>query len=192
MRPGTLRCLPNQLIRRFIRCSDPIIFISLIPVHPGVPTITPRCLSPRPPGCYAGSSLILLNMSSGLVVVQKISVYSAISVWDAVLHLLNLVLFKRPVKKVTPEGCPGYGGYWPEYRSPKEGDSRGPCPGLNAMANHGMWDLWHEDRLLILYQVSSLETAGISSSLRLTEKFVKPTIFRPPFVLWYSTMPPSC
>jgi len=48
------------------------------------------------------------------------------------------VRFKRPVGKVTPEGYPGYGGYWPEHRAPQEGDSRCSCPALNAMANHGI------------------------------------------------------
>lgn len=77
-------------------------------------------------------------MTSGLlIVIQKISVYSRVLVLDVVLSLLNLVRFKRPVGRVTPEGCPGYGGYWPEYRPAREGDSRCSCPALNAMANHG-------------------------------------------------------
>ncbi|KAG9307986.1 Chloroperoxidase [Chiua virens] len=58
--------------------------------------------------------------------------------WDVFLTLGNLVSFSRPVGKVTPEGHPGYGGYWPEYRPPHEGDSRCSCPALNAMANHGI------------------------------------------------------
>ncbi|KAF8558699.1 Cloroperoxidase [Imleria badia] len=58
--------------------------------------------------------------------------------WDVFLTLGNVVQFSRPVGKVTPEGHPGYGGYWPEYRPPREGDSRCACPALNAMANHGI------------------------------------------------------
>jgi len=58
--------------------------------------------------------------------------------WDVLLTLANVVLFKRPVGKVTPSGHPGYGGYWPEYVPPREGDSRCSCPALNAMANHGI------------------------------------------------------
>ncbi|KAG8216080.1 Chloroperoxidase [Butyriboletus roseoflavus] len=58
--------------------------------------------------------------------------------WDVFLTLGNLVRFSRPVGKVTPEGHPGYGGFWPEYRPPEEGDSRCSCPALNAMANHGI------------------------------------------------------
>ncbi|KAF8548982.1 Cloroperoxidase [Imleria badia] len=61
-----------------------------------------------------------------------------IMMWDLFLTLGNIVRFSRPVGKVTPEGHPGYGGHWPEYRPPQEGDSRSCCPGLNAMANHGI------------------------------------------------------
>ncbi|KAI6126794.1 Chloroperoxidase [Pisolithus sp. B1] len=77
-------------------------------------------------------------MNSITIVIYKIFLYSCIGVWDVVLSFGNLVRFKRPVGKVTPEGHPGYGGYWPEYRPEKEGDSRCCCPGLNAMANHGI------------------------------------------------------
>ncbi|KAG1867269.1 hypothetical protein DFJ58DRAFT_723944 [Suillus subalutaceus] len=57
--------------------------------------------------------------------------------WDVLLTLSNLVRRSRRIRHVTPEGHPGYGGYWPEYRPPKETDSRCSCPALNAMANHG-------------------------------------------------------
>ena len=63
--------------------------------------------------------------------------FTGIMTWDLFLTLGNLVSFSRPVGKVTPEGHPGYGGYWPEYKPPQEGDSRCSCPALNAMANHG-------------------------------------------------------
>ncbi|KAG0704170.1 Chloroperoxidase [Suillus ampliporus] len=58
--------------------------------------------------------------------------------WDVLLTLLNLVRRKRRIGHVTPEGHPGYGGHWPEFRPPQEGDSRCSCPALNAMANHGI------------------------------------------------------
>ncbi|OJA15798.1 hypothetical protein AZE42_10993 [Rhizopogon vesiculosus] len=58
--------------------------------------------------------------------------------WDVLLTLLNLVRRKRRIGHVTPEGHPGYGGHWPEFRPPHEGDSRCSCPALNAMANHGI------------------------------------------------------
>lgn len=57
--------------------------------------------------------------------------------WDVILTLLNLVERKRRIGNVTPEGYPGYGGHWPEFRPPQETDSRCSCPGLNALANHG-------------------------------------------------------
>lgn len=58
--------------------------------------------------------------------------------WDVILTLFNLVGRKRPIDDVTPEGHPGYGGHWPEFRPPQETDSRCSCPGLNALANHGI------------------------------------------------------
>ena len=63
---------------------------------------------------------------------------ASIFTWDIFLTLGNLVMSSRPVGQVIPAGHPGYGGYWPEYRSSQEGDSRSCCPCLNAMANHGM------------------------------------------------------
>ncbi|KAG8220434.1 Chloroperoxidase [Butyriboletus roseoflavus] len=63
---------------------------------------------------------------------------ASILTWDLLLTLGNLVRFSRPVGSVTPEGHPGYGGTWPEYRPSQEGDSRSCCPALNAMANHGI------------------------------------------------------
>ncbi|KAI6015114.1 Chloroperoxidase [Pisolithus orientalis] len=77
-------------------------------------------------------------MNSLTTLIHKIFLYSGIFAWDVVLSFGNLLRFKRHVGKVTPEGHPGYGGYWPEYRPPKEGDSRCSCPALNAMANHGI------------------------------------------------------
>lgn len=73
-----------------------------------------------------------------------------ILIWDLFLTLGNIVRFSRPVGKVTPEGHPGYGGYWPEFKPPQEGDSRSCCPGLNAMANHGMFVLCNDRRAIRL------------------------------------------
>ncbi|KIK44818.1 hypothetical protein CY34DRAFT_594416 [Suillus luteus UH-Slu-Lm8-n1] len=58
--------------------------------------------------------------------------------WDVILTILNLVGKKRRIGDVTPEGHPGYGGHWPEFKPPQETDSRCSCPGLNALANHGI------------------------------------------------------
>ncbi|KAG2356593.1 Chloroperoxidase [Suillus spraguei] len=58
--------------------------------------------------------------------------------WDVLLTLSNLVRRNRRIRHVTPQGQPGYGGCWPEYRPPGETDSRCSCPALNALANHGI------------------------------------------------------
>ncbi|KAF8635552.1 hypothetical protein AX15_000205 [Amanita polypyramis BW_CC] len=58
--------------------------------------------------------------------------------WDVLLELTNLVLPRRKEGHVVLEGHPGFGGKWPEYIPPKDGDSRSACPGLNALANHGI------------------------------------------------------
>ncbi|KXN88410.1 Putative sterigmatocystin biosynthesis peroxidase stcC [Leucoagaricus sp. SymC.cos] len=63
---------------------------------------------------------------------------TGVLIWDTSLALVNLVLPSRPEERVTPEGHPGFGGNWPEYIPPKDGDSRCCCPALNAMANHGI------------------------------------------------------
>ncbi|KZP13757.1 Cloroperoxidase [Athelia psychrophila] len=57
---------------------------------------------------------------------------------DGLLVIGNLLLPNRAPGMVVPEGHPGFGGKWPEYIPPKEGDSRSSCPGINAMANHGI------------------------------------------------------
>jgi hypothetical protein len=44
----------------------------------------------------------------------------------------------RPVGKVILPGRPGHAGIWPTYVPPGPTDSRSPCPGLNALANHGI------------------------------------------------------
>ncbi|KAJ7235150.1 Chloroperoxidase [Mycena haematopus] len=64
--------------------------------------------------------------------------------WDAFLALINLVTPSLKVGTVVPQGCPGAGGKWPTFVPPGEGDSRSACPGLNALANHGI--LPHDGR----------------------------------------------
>jgi len=70
--------------------------------------------------------------------------------WDAGLTFLNLLTPNRSEGHVVPEGHPGFGGKWPEYVSPKDGDSRCSCPALNAMANHGTCQLLSSFFLLTL------------------------------------------
>ena len=60
-----------------------------------------------------------------------------LAVWDYYLTFMNLISPNRKVGHVIPPGHPGFGGKWPEYVAPKEGDSRCACPAVNAMANHG-------------------------------------------------------
>jgi len=59
-----------------------------------------------------------------------------VSLWDLGLTVINSVTPAKSEGKVTPEGHPGFGGKWPEFVPPKEGDSRCSCPALNALANH--------------------------------------------------------
>lgn len=74
------------------------------------------------------------------IVVSKVkdtSVTVGLYLWDFLLVLFNLITPDLPAGHVISEGDPGYQGQWPKYSPPGEGDSRSPCPGLNAMANHG-------------------------------------------------------
>ncbi|KAG1831042.1 Chloroperoxidase, partial [Suillus variegatus] len=71
-------------------------------------------------------------------IVSRLSLNVRILFWDILLTLSNLVRRKCRIGYVTPEGHPGYGKYWPEYRPPKETNSRCSCPALNVMANHGI------------------------------------------------------
>jgi hypothetical protein len=64
--------------------------------------------------------------------------YLSIFVYDIGLTLVNTVSSKRKEGQVTPEGHPGFGGKWPEFKAPEPGASRCSCPALNAMANHGI------------------------------------------------------
>lgn len=50
----------------------------------------------------------------------------------------GVALYNSVAPSVIPYGKPGHGGVWPLYEPPKQGDSRSPCPALNAMANHGI------------------------------------------------------
>ncbi|KAF8338995.1 Chloroperoxidase [Cantharellus anzutake] len=59
--------------------------------------------------------------------------------WDTCLVFINLLAPKIKKGEMYKEGQPGYKGIWPEFIRPNpETDSRSPCPGLNAMANHGI------------------------------------------------------
>jgi len=64
--------------------------------------------------------------------------------WDAALFLGNLLTPQLSQSSVVKPSKPGYKGLWPPFIEPTETDSRAPCPGLNAMANHGI--LPHDGR----------------------------------------------
>ena len=62
---------------------------------------------------------------------------ASLYVWDFILVILNLITPDYRRGTVISNGRPGHGGLWPQYAAPKAGDSRSPCPGLTALANHG-------------------------------------------------------
>ncbi|KAJ7911123.1 Chloroperoxidase [Mycena leptocephala] len=64
--------------------------------------------------------------------------------YDFFLAIFNLCTPRLKVGGVVPHRSPGAGGKWPEFVPPREGDSRSPCPALNALANHGV--LPHDGR----------------------------------------------
>jgi len=86
--------------------------------------------------------------------------------WDALLELSNQVLPKRKEGHVVPEGHPGFGGIWPEYIPPNEGDSRCCCPGLNAFANHGADNNVFSDSRLIRFTQGLLPRDGRNISFK--------------------------
>jgi len=57
---------------------------------------------------------------------------------DIEITIENSVLPLKQIGHIVPEGQPGSKGVWPEYIPRTEGDSRGPCPFLNTLANHGI------------------------------------------------------
>jgi len=77
--------------------------------------------------------LALLKAPIGL------AVFLSLGLWDFSLFLLNMFTPYLAKGTVVKEGKPGYQGIWPAFVPPDENnDSRAPCPGLNAMANHGI------------------------------------------------------
>ncbi|QRW03303.1 peroxidase family 2 domain protein [Ceratobasidium sp. AG-Ba] len=70
--------------------------------------------------------------------IYTIGVLLGLVVWDGGLHVANFFLPKKPIGAVVPLGTGGHGGRWGEYRPPRKGDARSPCPAINALANHGI------------------------------------------------------
>ena len=83
------------------------------------------------------SSPTSFSQRSSMSFISKAFYGIAFFSWDVGTAIVNLIIPPKSKGKVTPEGHPGFGGKWPEYVPPKEGDSRCSCPALNAMANHG-------------------------------------------------------
>ncbi|KAI9056394.1 Cloroperoxidase [Trametes sanguinea] len=84
-------------------------------------------------------SIVLRRILRGFVAsVEGVITNLAVLLLDLIFTVYNLVTPDRPVGHVVPKGHLGFGGKWPEYRPPVEGDSRCSCPALNAMANHGL------------------------------------------------------
>ncbi|EMD37165.1 heme-thiolate peroxidase [Gelatoporia subvermispora B] len=80
-----------------------------------------------------------LRIVSGAVsLLSTVFTYGWIVIEDGLLTLLNLILPRLKPGYVVPEDAPGRSGLWPEYVAPQQSDSRSPCPGLNALANHGI------------------------------------------------------
>jgi len=76
----------------------------------------------------------VLNKIAGLFI--NIVVFT----WDFGLFILNLVTPSLAQGAVVPAHAAGHNLTWPAYEPPKEGDSRSPCPMINALANHNIID----------------------------------------------------
>jgi hypothetical protein len=59
-------------------------------------------------------------------------------VWDFGLFVLNIITPSLKPGHVVPSHAAGHKLSWPAYTPPGKGDSRSPCPMINAMANHGI------------------------------------------------------
>ncbi|EJU01024.1 heme-thiolate peroxidase [Dacryopinax primogenitus] len=86
---------------------------------------------------------LLLNVVSRILFSTADTVWHTLTLtyiftWDTTLVLLNTISFPKRKGKLIAPGKLGHGGNWPEWHPPVEGDSRSPCPALNAMANHGI------------------------------------------------------
>ncbi|OCH84558.1 Cloroperoxidase [Obba rivulosa] len=99
--------------------------------------------------------------------ISTLSLYAGIIIGDGLLALYNLVAPSLKRGSVVPTGQAGAAGLWPTYVEAKETDSRSPCPGLNALANHGI-----------------IPRSGRGVSFREVEKAIRHTYnFAPTFAL---------
>lgn len=73
--------------------------------------------------------------------------------WDFGLFILNIFTPSLKPGRIVPAHAAGHNLIWPEYVSPKDGDSRSACPMLNAMANHGI--LPHDGKNISFRQLNN-------------------------------------
>ena len=99
-----------------------VLFGSSKPYMPAFP--------PASAGFFLLPSLIMPGLGFIFVCIKTL-------LWDIYLNIANLLTPNAKPGRLIPAGMPGAGGKWPEFVSPKAGDSRCSCPALNAMANHG-------------------------------------------------------
>ena len=112
--------------------------------------------------------------------------------WDAALELTNLVLPKRKMGHVVLEGHPGFGGEWPEFKPPQDGDSRCACPALNALANHGALNIHFMLNALTGLKAYFLVMAATSLSKKWANNAATSITFLHPSLISYPIMQPIC
>ncbi|KAI0372444.1 Cloroperoxidase [Pilatotrama ljubarskyi] len=99
-------------------------------------------------------TIVFKRLFQGLVSgVESALTNALVFLWDFLLTIYNRITPDRPVGRVVLEGNAGFGGKWPQYLPPGEGDSRCSCPALNAMANHGL--LPHDGKNIHFNELSS-------------------------------------
>ncbi|KAI0356955.1 Cloroperoxidase [Trametes cingulata] len=83
--------------------------------------------------------IVLRRLLQGMITsLEGLLTNTLVFLCDFLLTIYNRITPDRPVGRVVLEGHAGFGGKWPQYVPPREGDSRCSCPALNAMANHGL------------------------------------------------------
>ena len=102
------------------------------------------------------------------------------------------MLPKRKVGHVVLEGHPGFGGEWPEFKPPQDGDSRCACPALNALANHGARHIHFMLNALTQLKAYFLVMAATSLSKKWANNAATSITFLHPSLISYPIMQPTC
>lgn len=109
-----------------------------------------------------------LNLLTVLIdKVKSIVGLVVISSWDFVLFVINITTPPRPLGTI---GVRDKEGLWPQFVAAGPDDSRAPCPGLNAMANHGI--LPHSGRNITMAQLEKALQTTFNFSPSLTKATV--------------------